>query len=315
MKILALLLLLPALLFAQGPVDQAKALYESKKYEDAKKILAKVAEGNKDYAAAQYYLGRIAFDQNELDDAEDFMEEAIEANDKVADYHYWLGSIFGTMARDANVLKQGMLAPKIKNEYEKTVALDPKNMDAHWGLISFYTEAPGFMGGSFEKALNEAAAIQKLNEGDGHRAHGLVYAKQEKFAEAEKEYQLAYKVNPAYTNPLVNFYLNRKQNDKAFTFLEEALKAQPESMIIAYQIGRTSAITGEKLDRGEQCLVKYLSYQPKTNEPSHAGAQMRLGQIYEKRNNKAEAKKRYEAALKLEPSQKDAKDGLARVSK
>lgn len=93
MKILALLLLLPALLFAQGPVDQAKALYESKKYEDAKKILAKVAEGNKDYAAAQYYLGRIAFDQNELDDAEDFMEEAIEANDKVADYHYWLGSI------------------------------------------------------------------------------------------------------------------------------------------------------------------------------------------------------------------------------
>lgn len=315
MKTLTFLLIIPSLCLGQNTIDQARSLFESKKYTEAKTILAKIGEGQKDYAAARYYLGRIAFDQNALDDAEDYMEEAIEANDKVADYHYWLGSILGTVARDANVLRQGMLAPKIRDSFEKTVALDPKNMDAHWGLISFYTEAPGFMGGSYEKALTEAAAIKKLNEADGHRAYGLIYTKQEKYADAEKEYLLAYKANPAYTNPVINFYLNRKQYDKAFAFLEEALKSQPDNMLLVYQVGRTSAITGEKLDRGEQCLVRYLSYTPGQNEPSHAGAQMRLGQIYEKRGNKAEAKKRYEAALKQEPSQKEAKDGLARVSK
>ena len=315
MKLLTLFVLASMVCYGQTAIDQAKTLYEAKKYDDAKKILSVVKSDNKLYAQAQYYLGRIAFDQKDLDAAEDHLEEAIDTDDKVADYHYWLGSVLGTSIRDANMLKQGMLASKIKDEFEKTVALDPKFMDAHWGLISFYTEAPGFMGGSFEKALAEAEAIKKLNEADGHRAYGQVYAKQEKFDEAEKEYRLAYKANPAYTNPLLSLYVSRKQNDKAFAFLEEALKAQPESMIIQYQIGRTSAVTGEKLDRGEQCLIKYLAYQPKANEPSHAGAQMRLGQISEKRGNKVEAKKRYEAALKLDASQKDAKDGLARVSK
>lgn len=315
MKLLTMLLLMSVVCRAQTTIDQAKTLYEAKKYDEAKKILATVKSDNKHYADARYYLGRIAFDQKELDDAEDYIEEAIEANDKVADYHYWMGSILGTAIRDANVLKQGMIAPKIKDEFEKTVALDPKNMEAHWGLISFYTEAPGFMGGSFEKALSEAEAIKKLNVADGHRAYGSVYAKQEKYTEAEKEYLLAYKANPTYTNPIVNFYINGKQYDKAFAFMEELVKSQPDNMLFQYQLGRASAITGQKLDRGEQCLVKYLTYTPKANEPAHAGAHMRLGQIYEKRGNKAEAKKRYEQALKLDSSQKDAKEGLARVSK
>jgi tetratricopeptide (TPR) repeat protein len=315
MKILTILIFLPVLLFAQSPIDQAKSLFDLKKYEEAKKLLAKVPEGNKDYAAARYYMGKIAFNQKELDDATDYFEEAIEANDKVAEYHYWLGSTLGTIAGEANMLKQGMLASKIKEEFEKTVALDPKHLDAYWGLIQFYTAAPGFMGGSLEKALEQAAAIKKINEADGHRAYGMVYTKQEKFAEAEKEYILSFKANPLYVNPIVSFYISRKESPKAFAFLEEAVKTQPDNMILVYQIGRTSAITGEKLDRGEQCLIKYLSYEPKANEPAHAGAQMRLGQISEKRGNMAEAKKRYEAALKLEPSQKDAKEGLTRVSK
>lgn len=310
-----MLLLVSAVCRAQTTIDQAKTLYEAKKYNEAKKILTAVKSDNKQYGQAQYYLGRIAFDEKDYEAAEEFLEEAIETDDKVADYHYWMGSTLGNAVQDANVLKQGMIAPKIKEEFEKTVALDPKNMDAHWGLISFYTEAPGFMGGSYEKALVEAEAIKKLSVADGHRAYGSIYAKQEKYPEAEKEYQAAYKANPLYTNPLVNFYLTGKQYDKAFAFLEEVVKAQPDNMLIQYQIGRTSAITGQKLDRGEQCLVKYLTYQPKANEPAHAGAHMRLGQISEKRGNKVEAKKRYEEALKLDPSQKDAKEGLARVSK
>ncbi|HMJ69355.1 MAG TPA: tetratricopeptide repeat protein [Cyclobacteriaceae bacterium] len=316
MKSLTILIFfIPVLLFAQSPVDQAKSLYDSKKYDEAKKILFKVPEGNKDYGAARFYLGRIAFDQKEYDDATDYFEEAIEVNDKVAEYHYWLGSTFGSIATNANVLKQGMMASKIKDEFEKTVALDPRHLDAYWGLIQFYTAAPGFMGGSVDKALEQAAAIRKINEADGHRAYGMVYNKQEKFTEAEKEYILAFKGNSTYISPIISFYIGRKENGKAFTFLEDAIKAQPDNMLLVYQMGRTSAITGEKLDRGEESLIKYLTYQPKPTEPAHAGAQMRLGQISEKRGNKTEAKKRYEASLKLDPSQKDAKEGLTRVSK
>jgi Flp pilus assembly protein TadD len=62
-------------------------------------------------------------------------------------------------------------------------------------------------------------------------------------------------------------------------------------------------------------LRKYLKYTPKPNEPSHGGANMRLGQILEKKGNKAEAKKLYETALKMDSNLKEAKEGLERVSK
>jgi tetratricopeptide (TPR) repeat protein len=48
--------------------------------------LSPVGEKEADFAAARYYLGRVAFDEKKYDDASDYFEEAVEANDKVADY-------------------------------------------------------------------------------------------------------------------------------------------------------------------------------------------------------------------------------------
>jgi tetratricopeptide (TPR) repeat protein len=315
MKILLILLFLPIAVAAQTSVDQARIFFEARKYDEAKKILVKIPDSDKNYAPAQYYLGRIAMAQNELDDAEDYFEEAIETNDKVAEYHYWLGNALGLSIRDANVMRQGMLAPRIKEEYEKTVALKEDFVDAHWGLVSFYIEAPGFMGGSFDKARAEAKIIAKYNEADGHRALGMIYNKEERYADAEKEYLAAWKSNPAYHASVVTFYVARKEYDKAFNFLESLLKPDPENYQVIYQIGKTSAVSGQRLDRGAECLLKYLAHTPKENEPSHGGANMRLGQIHEKRGNKVEARKSYELALKLDPTLKDAKEGLTRVAK
>ena len=316
MKTLSAVLLLCSLaVYSQGTLDQAKKLYDTKKYEESSRLLKTVGEKDPSYAASQYYLGRIAFDQKDYDAAEEHLEAAIEMNPKVADYHYWLGNVYGNIARDANVLKQGMIAPKIKDEYEATIKLDPKNIDAQWGLITFYTEAPGVMGGSFEKAFETAGAIAKIDKAEGHRANGVIYEEQEKYAEAEKEYIAAYKLKPLTRQSLIAFYIRQKQNDKAFVLLDEALAAEPDNMIVVYQVGRTSAITGQRLEKGEECLKKYLTYTPKENEPSHGGAHMRLGQIYEKKGNKPEAKRSYQAALQIDQSLKEAKEGLDRVSK
>jgi tetratricopeptide (TPR) repeat protein len=312
MRLTILFVFLSSIAYGQV-IDQAKKLYDEKKWEQATKLLTPIQEGHKNYAEARYWLGRIEFSQQHLDEAEEYLEEAIEANDKVADYHYWYGSVLGNIAQQANTIKQGMLAPKIKDSFEKTVALDPKNLSAHWGLIEFYTQAPGFMGGSWEKAEATAKAIGKIKAAEGYRAVGVVMERQEKFAEAEKQFELAYKEEPLYIYNLSNFYVRQKKNDKAFGLFEELLKRNPEDMTAVYQVGKLSAVSGQKLEAGEKYLLKYLTYQPKENEPSHAGANMRLAQIKEKKGNKPEAKKLYEIALKMDPNLKDAKDGLARV--
>jgi tetratricopeptide (TPR) repeat protein len=312
MRVVMVLLLVSTSLSAQN-LEKAKKLYAEKKYNEAKTLLMSVDDDHADYAASQYYLGRIAFEQKNYDEAEEHFEEAVDANENVADYHYWYGSTMGTIAQNSNTLKQGFYAPKIKSEFEKTVELDPKNIDAHWGLIEFYTQAPGFMGGSWEKAEVTAKGIMKIDPAEGHRALSSIYERQEKWNEAEKELIEAQKSNPLLIHNLANFYTRQKKFDKAFSLFEESLKSDPNNMLAVYQIGKIAAISGQKLDQGESALVKYLAYQPQKNEPTHAGASMRLGQIKEKKGNKAEAKKLFEAAIKADPNLKEAKEGLERV--
>jgi tetratricopeptide (TPR) repeat protein len=312
-KILLLLFATTPCFSQQAKLDQAKIFFESQKYLEAKKILAGIDDEQKEYAAAQYYLGRIAFEESELGDAADYFEEATEANDKNPEYYTWLGDTYGSIAKDANPLRQGMLAPKMKNAWEKAIALDAKNLNARSSLIEYYTQAPGFMGGSFEKAHEVAKQIKKLNVAEGHLAEGRVYSREEKFVEAEKEFIAMVKADPKYLSGLSSFYANRKQYDKAFALYDEQLKKTPDDMSTIYQAGRLSAVSGLRLEQGEAYLKKYLNYEPKANEASIAGAYMRLANIYEKKGNKPEAKKHYEKSLKLDATMKEAKEGLERV--
>ena len=80
-----LILLISSQTFAQTNIEKAIKLWEAKNNSEAKKILSAIDDGNKDYASAQFYLGRISVDENRYDDASDFFEEAVNTNDKVAE--------------------------------------------------------------------------------------------------------------------------------------------------------------------------------------------------------------------------------------
>lgn len=97
--------------------------------------------------------------------------------------------------------------------------------------------------------------------------------------------------------------------------LEKSIKKSPENFLHHYWYGKVAALTGMNLELGEDFLLKYLKHTPAKDEPSLAGANMRLGQIKEKQGNKAEAKRYYEAALKMDNTLEGAKKGLQRVSK
>jgi hypothetical protein len=48
--------------FAQGTVEKAKGLYDTRKYDEAARLLNTVASKDPTYADSRYYLGRIALD-------------------------------------------------------------------------------------------------------------------------------------------------------------------------------------------------------------------------------------------------------------
>ena len=70
-----------------------------------------------------------------------------------ADYNLWLGRAYG---RRAEISLQLITAPgfatKARQYFERSAQLNPYNLDAQSDLFEYYLEAPGFLGGGFDKA-------------------------------------------------------------------------------------------------------------------------------------------------------------------
>jgi Tfp pilus assembly protein PilF len=209
------------------------------------------------------------------------------------------------------------MAGKIRAEFEKAVALDPNYIEARFALIDFYTVAPGFMGGSQEKAAQQAAEIKKRNSVEGHRAFARVYMRQKKVDLARKEYVDAVRENPTSARAhylLGVFLMNDKNWAGSLQELETALRLDPKHMVAYLRIGQNAALSGQNFARGEESLRRYLTHTPTEQEPGHYSTWYYLGMIQEKQGKKAEAKASFLNAKKLAPQSKEIAEALKRVS-
>jgi len=312
LKIAAVSLLAVLPLAAQVP--QAVALFEEGRFEEAKRMVAPL----KNNADALTLLAKIALVQNDDAAAQQFGEKAVALKPGSAQAHLVLGQAYGSQAQKASIFKQASLAGKTRDEFERSVQLDPNLIEGRLALIDYYTMAPGFMGGSEEKALQQAGEIKKRDAFQGHRAFARVYTRQKKLDLARKEWQDAVKEQPAAARPhnsLASFYAFTDKNYKlAFDEVEAALKVEQNYMPARFRYGQIAAVSGMNLPRGEEELKKYLTYKPGENEPDLASTHYYLGMIYEKQGKKAEAKQKYETALKMLPGSKTFTEALKRVS-
>lgn len=299
--------------FGQSSFDKGKALYEARKFSDAEKQFKTISINNPSYSSAQYFLGRIAFDKNEYEEASKYFMIATERDTKNSDYFYWLGNAYSEEAKIASIFTKPTWASNARKAYEKSAALDSRNIKPRLSLIIYYSVVPSIMGGSMEKAKTMAYEVTKLNEAEGHWQLGSLFSSENNISQAEEEFTKMLNANPYYVRNLAGYFADQKKFEKAFEFFEQAIKNDPNDFPTLYQYGKASALSGLRLDKGEEYLKQYLAYLPQYGEPSLAGAYMRLGQIMEKKGNKIEAKKNYETSLKMNSSLKEAKQGLARV--
>ena len=272
-------------------------------------------------ASAQVSLveqGRAAIRRGDSDAAIDYLERAVAQSPNSAEAHFSLSNAYGARIQASGMLSAAKYASKIRSELERAIALDPRHVDARYGLVQFYAGAPGLMGGSYEKALEQAKAIQALDRVAGHRAHAFVYSQQKKLDLARKEYEEAIREEPASAKAHVYFGQYLVNVEKAYAAaaseFEIALKLDSRCMPALYHLGRTASLANADLARGEEALRLYLAHTPAENEPTLASAHYFLGDVYEKLGRKIEAKQAYQAALQLNPTLKRASEALKRVS-
>jgi len=287
----------------------------NQEYDEARAETQALLSKNGSDDVALHCMGRVYSAMDKSGDAVKWFEQAIKANDKVSIHHLWLGNSLGDQAEHTNKLKLPFLARRIKGEFEKAVELDPTSIDGRHGMIQFYAQAPGVMGGSLDKAKEQAREIEKLNAMRGHwEMAQLLENKDKNIVEAEREYNAALAAAPdsnfAY-NSLAQFYRRQKKYPEAIAVYERLLKEKPDAVNAHLNIGYNIALSGQNLDRGEREVQEWLTNPPKDAPSVNTGyAHYVLGMIYERQSKKDAARAEYQSALTINPKHTDAKKAL-----
>jgi tetratricopeptide (TPR) repeat protein len=266
-------------------------------------------------ASDHYKAGRNAFGQKP-DEAVRQFEQAVSLDDKNADYHYWLARALGNVAQSASVIRQPLLARRVKSEFERVLQLDPSNISGREGLLQFYLQAPGIMGGSASKAREQAADIAKLSPLRGHLAQATIANFEKDRPAAEREDRAAATGFPdsiVAVTALANLLANSNRSDEAFVVVDRYLARKPGDVLALWWVGRAAATTGIQLERGEQALRAVLmapGVGTDPNLPAPANIHFRLGDILAKKGAKEQARKEYEKALELNPQLDAARKAL-----
>ena len=313
----ALWVVVPNVARAQNSDSSGVRLFDAGRFKEAKTVFEPAFRSNAADAAAAFYLGRIAMEEHRHDRAADYFETATRLEPKNSTYFLWLGRAYGREAQDANVLRQPGLARKARGAWERAIELDADNLDARSDLIQYYVQAPGFLGGSTARALEQAREIRRRNALRGYLELGGLYEREKMFAEAETAYLGAAKEKSdrhVGEYRLGVFYQNTGAYDKAFELFESLIAANPTEVGALFQIGKTGALAGQRLERSEEALEAYLQTTPGRNDPSLAAAHWRLGMVHEWRRDRARAKAEYETALRLDPTFKSATESLKKLT-
>ncbi len=186
-------------------------LYSEGKYSEARDVLLPIA---KDDPEAAYYAGLAYYDAGDVDKAIKWLKKAIKLDEDKSEYYFALGNVYASKSQNSGAIKAFSCAKKLKKNFEKTVELDPGNLQARMVLLQFYMRAPGIVGGDKKRGRYHAEEIRQRDPnlgpgivgGDkkrgryhaeeirqrdpnlGHLAFALIYHLEDDYEEAEQEY-------------------------------------------------------------------------------------------------------------------------------
>src|SRR5208282_604406 len=164
-------------------------------------------------AESSNLLCRAYFALEEWDRAESACRKAVSLAPDNSRFHLWLGRVYGEKADRANFIAAAGLAGKVRGEFERAVQLNPKDVEARLDLAEFYVDAPGIVGGSEQKAREQARAIALLNPAREHWVYARIAEKKKDSATAEREYHQYIDLSKGDAEAWLNFALFlRRQN-------------------------------------------------------------------------------------------------------
>jgi len=294
--LLSLLLALPS-----ASASEYSALMKAKKFPEAERAAsAKLAQepANAEAMAARTEAILAGGNEARIGEAVKQAEQCVAAHAGNALCHVALGKALGSKAMNGGMMSAMGYAGTIRDSFKKAVELDPRNMDARFSLLQFYTMAPGIMGGGTSKAESLASQTAAVNPEAGKLMQGSLELADGKLAKAEATALAARpgadeELQDQQEGLLINIgikQLNDKKYAEAERILRDTLKRFPDSEGAPYWIARVQQEQGkhrEAVAGFEALLVKV----PKPH------VHYRMAQSLQALGDKPKAMAAYEKAL------------------
>jgi Tfp pilus assembly protein PilF len=231
-------------------------------------------------------------------------------------FHLWLGRVYGEKADRANFLAAAVLAGKVREEFERAVELDPKDVDARLDLAEFYLAAPAVVGGGEQKAREQAQYIATLNPAREHWVYARIAEQKKDAVTAEREYRQYIDLSQSDAEAWLNLalFLRRQKRfgemEQALVKLSQSLMSKPDVLVEAAEMLYRA---GRKYPFATELLHRYLASGPVEAAPAFK-ARYLLGLLLEKQGDRAGAADEYRASLSLARNFGTAQQALNRVT-
>ncbi|BDC50756.1 hypothetical protein F183_A30720 [Bryobacterales bacterium F-183] len=256
-----------ATLLAAGLNDQATALYQKTDYKGVIRLLDSAP--NKD-AATWAILGKAYYGSAEYKKAAEAFEKASGMVPNSSEYAHWLGRAYGRQAETANPLMAPGRAVKARQQFEKAIVLDGKNKEALNDLFDYYLNAPGFLGGGTDKAVELVKKISALDAAEGFYASAQIADKKKDFLTAEQQLRRAYELAPKQVGRVIDLakYLAKLgRNNESDQIFEQAAKLAPGSPNVLFNRAEILVQQKRNLAEAKALLQKYLNAQLTPEDP------------------------------------------------
>lgn len=170
-------------------------------------------------------------------------------------------------------------ASRARQAFEKAVELDPRNLEAINDLFEYYLEAPGILGGGYDKAKNLAGRIAQIDAVEGLYAQAKLAEKRKEYGSAEAQLRRAAELAPQQVGRLIDlasFLAKQGRFQESEQSFQRAAKIAPNSPKLMYARASTYISTGRNLDVARDLLKRYLCAQLTPEDPPRSEAEKLL---------------------------------------
>jgi tetratricopeptide (TPR) repeat protein len=257
--------------------QQAEELYQQTEYDAALALLDKHSHDPDELNL----LGRIHFMQGDFNKATDCFLKALEADPRNSNDALWLGRAYGRRAETANFFAAPGLATKTRVYFELAVELNPKSSEALADLFDYYLEAPGFLGGGYEKAARVAGQIAAINPAEGYFVHSELAQKKKDYSNAEDSLRRAIQAAPRQVGrvlDLAKFLANQGRTRESDAVFAKAEREFPNTPRVWFAEANVLVKEKRNLPEARRLLEKYMAAGVSPDDPPKAEAERLLRQ-------------------------------------